>query len=320
MSLINELKPIVTFLFYFGLCPFTLPKSTNIPKCTSATLSYTCIMLTLCIIIGWYTSYYAYFINRTASDLFEGTQKITRMVQRVLTIFVYYAIILLSIINRQYHVNFLKRFIAIDNCLHGKFLLFKNENARRYPNLNYKLTIIILFCYFVINSLGILWRDNITISLIIFSVIFAFEIVTVMLTVIYIRNICLLIINCFRVTGVILRKLFDTNLLIKYNYQKLLELFTVIEQLLELKSNFNKLISKQLTCIATYDIVAITIASFSGCREFNHRGFKFRFFYHLVVSIVSHIVKNFLLISAMNRLGLQVLFACCWGWGCGVID
>lgn len=307
MSLINEIKSIVTFLFYIGLCPFTLTKSTNIPKCTLTTLSYTCIMLTFSIITGWYTVYYAYFINRTASDLFEDTQKITRMVQRILTIFVYYAIIILAMTNRQYHVDFLKRFIAIDNRIQKTVLLF-NQTALTYPNLNYKETILIVFCYFILNSCGILWRDNVTLSLIIFSILFSFEIATVMLTVIYIRNLCLMIINCFIVICVILRKLLESNLLLKPNYQKILETFTIIEQLLELKFNFNKLISIQLTCIATYDIVAITIASFSGCREFMHRGFQIRFFYHIFMSIITHIVKNCLLISAMNRLGLQVLY------------
>lgn len=302
MSLIEHIKPFLKILFFFGICPFTITDSSNTPKCTVNSLLYTWTILCCCIVVGWSSNYYSYFVNRTASNLFEDTQKITRLFLRMFTIFIYYVIIILAIGKRQYHVNLLIRLHCIDNRMQT---ILMNHKAT-YPSIYMRPKFCVLFFYLILNAGGIYWRGNITISLVIFSALYAFEIVTIILTVIYIRYVCILMISRFRLLGALLQMLLQSNLTITQNYRKLLETLKLLEEFFGLKIMFNKLISAQLVSIAVFDVVAITIATYSGSREFVRRGFKFRFVYHVCVYIVPHVLKEFLMISAFSRLGWQV--------------
>lgn len=183
MCLLKDLKPMLNILIIFGLCPFLINK--NRVTCSLPSLLYSLCFFLLMFICLNYALYDTYFSDdRPMDEVFTKTSQISRKTQNVLLAFIYIASIVYLTKRRRTHAKFLNRFNETTERLE------KCIPAVKVPKTSFKISILILLLYLILNIYGpFVSSMKITSEIFAFHLIYIWVLAIILLTVIYIYHI-----------------------------------------------------------------------------------------------------------------------------------
>lgn len=299
MSLTKNFSKIIKSLFFFGLCPFWFDKNSNKLKCYKVTTLYTCFYYAFVSIPLIYIAF-TYHMKDGFFRWVSNTLNIAMFLQYTILILIFHSSMINSILMRRKHAEFCNKIIFI----HKKFAKFQIfiSSEKDLKCITIQHLSIVGFMILVNSVVGYFNRANVGVYQFIWNQLVLLQNISITLTSYYIRNYAIILIRGFGKIFQKIRK--DVNTVTKCQPQTVTHYFALFDDLVDMKNMISDTFGVHLLFCFAYDFIIFTIRIYEMLVRMRKTNI---YIFYFVLYNVQHMVKNILIVLALDKLASQVI-------------
>lgn len=304
----------LTILFIVGVIPFNIKSLT----CTWPTFLYPSILFFFVSLLVGLISYQTFF-SLSVAHMLRDTYNISTYIQSTTVIFVYYLCMIIGVLKRRQHCDLLNSLAEFDR---NSIPSLRNRHSSM-SSANYELIIMTVTIVGMVTFFYVSLRYSLNVGLmLVFQVCYKFEILTIMLMSLHMRNVAAMLTERFHRIAIDighwlpdvtdakhqrLTKSQQSNHYHKYEYA--LDLFDTLTHVTE---QFNKAFGIQLILGVAFYFTLITVNVYYFVLSYLERGVNVLRLVYFVLNTLPYIAIAFHLVAPLDQLAEKVRYSICF--------